>query len=105
MPARIPLRELTSDERAELERLARARTAPARLVERARIVLGAADGRPVGQIARELNVSRPTISAWVRRFNDGGLAALEDRPRLGRPPTYDADRRAAVLAAALTDPK
>lgn len=105
MPARIPLRELAPGERAELERLAHARTAPARLVERARIVLGAARGRPVGEIVRELNVSRPTVSAWVRRFNDGGLAALEDRPRSGRPHTYDADQRAAVVAAALTDPK
>jgi transposase len=105
MPARIPLRELTPDERTELHRIASARTAPARLVERARIVLGAADGKPVGAIAAEVNVSRPTVSAWVRRFNDGGPAALDDRPRSGRPYSYDADQRAAVLAAALTDPK
>jgi transposase len=105
MPARITLRELTPDERTELQRLASARTAPARLVERARIVLGAAEGEPVGVIAGEANVSRPTVSAWVRRFNDGGLAALEDRPRSGRPHTYDAGQRAAVVAAALTDPK
>jgi len=105
MPARIALRELTPEERAELERLAHARTAPARAVERARIVLGAADGRPVGRIADEAGVSRPTVSAWVRRFNDGGTAALEDRPRTGRPHTYTAEQRAAVVAAALADPK
>ena len=105
MPARIPLRELTPGERRELERLAHARTAPARLVERARIILAAAAGRSTAEIARELNVSRPTVPAWVRRFNDGGLPALEDRPRSGRPHTYDADQRAAVLAAALTDPQ
>lgn len=91
LPARITLREPSPDERAELERLARARTAPAQRVERARIILRAADGRPVVQIARESNLSRPTVSAWVRRFNDGGLAAPEDRPRSGRPPTPDAD--------------
>src|SRR4051794_38306387 len=105
MPARITLRVLTPDERTELQRLAQARTAPARLVERARIVLGAADGKPVGAIPGEAKVSRPTVSAWVRRFNAGGVAALEDRPRSGRPPTYDADQRATVLAAALADPK
>jgi transposase len=96
---------LTADERRELERLAHARTAPARLVERARIILAVAEGRSTADIARELNVSRPTVPAWVHRFNEGGLAALEDRPRSGRPHTYDADQRAAVLAAALTDPK
>src|SRR3954447_4883726 len=105
MPARIRLRELTPQERLDLEALARSRTSPARLVERARIVLAAAEARRVGEIADELHVSRPTISAWVRRFNEGGLAALEDLPRSGRPCTYAEHERAEVIAAALTDPK
>ncbi len=105
MPARIRLRELTPEERDDLKALAHSRTSPARLVERARIVLAAALGRRVGEIADELKVSRPTISAWVRRFNDNGLAALEDLPRPGRPHTYAEPERAEVLAAALTDPK
>jgi transposase len=105
MPARIRLRDLTPEGRRDLERLARSRTAPARLVERARIVLAAAEGRRTGDIADELNVSRPTVPTWLRRFNDGGRAALEDRPRSGRPDTYDAGQRAEVIAAALTDPK
>jgi transposase len=105
MPARIRLRELTPQERDDLKALARSRTSPARLVERARIVLASAEGRRVGEIADELRLSRPTISAWVRRFNDGGLAALEDLPRSGRPHTYAEHERAEVLAAALTDPK
>src|SRR5438445_7700678 len=105
MPARIRLRELTPQERHDLEALAHSRTSPARLVERARIVLAAAEGRRVGDIADGLKLSRPTISAWVRRFNDGGLAALDDLPRSGRPHTYAEHERAEVLAAALTDPK
>ena len=80
MPDRIALRELTPEERAKLERIARARAAPAHLVERATILLVAADGPAVGRIAHEAGVSRPTVLAWVRRFNDGGLAALGDRP-------------------------
>src|SRR3954453_13904390 len=105
MPARIRLRDLTPEERHDLERLSRSRTTPARLVERARIILAAAEGRRVGDIADESNVSRPTLSAWVRRFNEGGLAALEDLPRSGRPHTYAEHERAEVVAAALTDPK
>jgi transposase len=105
MPARIRLRALTPVERHELERLSHSRTAPARSVERARIILAAAEVRRIGDIASELDVSRPTVSAWVRRFNDGGLAALDDLPRSGRPHTYAEQQRAEVLAAALTDPK
>jgi transposase len=105
MPARIRLRALTPEERHDLEALAHFRISPARLVERAGIVLAAAEGRRVGTLADELNVSRPTVSAWVRRFNDGGLAALEDLPRSGRPHTYAEHERAEVIAAALTDPK
>src|SRR5262245_61910082 len=69
MPARILLRELTPDERSELKRLAQARSTPARLVERARIILARANGETTAGIARTLNVSQPTVSAWVRRFN------------------------------------
>jgi transposase len=105
MPARIRLRELTLEERHDLEALAHSRLSPARLVERARIVLAAAEGRRVGEIADEFKVSRPTVSAWVQRLNDGGLASLEDLPRSGRPPTYLEQQRAEVIAAALADPK
>jgi len=105
MPAKVTLRELTPEERQAVDELARARTAPARLVDRARIIQAAAAGQSAGQVAARLGCSRPTVYCWVRRFNDGGLAALEDRPRSGHPHTYDADQRASVVAAALTDPK
>src|SRR5207302_1454310 len=104
-PTRIALRELTPEERRALEQLAASRTAQARLVERAQIVLAIADGRRPSQVAQELGVSRPTVYTWIHRFNERGVAGLEDRPRAGRPPTYTAEQRAAVLAAALTDPK
>lgn len=104
-PDKIALRELTPEERQALEQLAASRTAQARLVERARILLAIAAGRRPSQVARDLGLSRPTVYTWIHRFNERGLAGLEDRPRAGRPPTYTAEQRAAVIAAALTDPK
>ncbi len=104
-PARVTLRELTAEERQALEQLAASRTARARFVERARIVLALADGRRPSQVARELGLSRPTVYIWLHRFNDRGLHGLEDQPRAGRPPTYTAEQRAEVIAAALADPK
>jgi transposase len=103
--AKVALRELTAEERQALEPLASSRTAQARFVERAQILLALADGRRPSRIARDLGVSRPTVYTWTHRFNEQGLHGLGDRPRAGRPHTYTAEQRAEVIAAALTDPK
>src|SRR5205809_1021866 len=99
------LRELTPEERRAIEGLAGSRTAPARAVERARIILAASGGPPIAAVARRLGVSRPTVYAWVGRFNLRGLAGLEDQPRAGRPATYPPEQVAEVLAASLADPR
>jgi transposase len=105
MPAKVTLRELTPEELKAIDELARTRTAPARLVDRARIIQAAARGQSAGLIAAGLGCSRPTVYAWIRRFNAEGPRGLEERPRSGRPHTYTAEQRAEVIAAALTDPK
>src|SRR3954454_1432504 len=102
---KVSLRELTTEERHTLEQLAHSRTAQARLVERAQILLAVADGRRPSQVATDLGLSRPTIYTWIHRFNEQGFHGLEDRPRAGRPHTYTAEQRAEVIATALTDPK
>src|SRR3954452_10416388 len=103
--AKVTLRGLTPEERQGLEQLAASRTAQARFVERARLLLAIADGHRPSQVARDLGVCRPTVYTWIRRFNERGLQGLEDRPRSGRPHTYTAEQRAEVIAAALSDPK
>lgn len=105
MPAKVVLRALTPEEKDAVTELARSRTAPARLVDRARIVLAAAEGQPAGRIAAGLGRSRPTVYAWIRRFNAEGMPGLHERHRSGRPHTYSAEQRAEVVAAALTDPQ
>src|SRR5688500_11548240 len=102
---KVTLRELTAEERQALEQLAASRTAQARLVERAPILLACADGRPPSQIAKHLGVSRPTVYTWIHRCNERGLGGLGDRPRTGRPHTFTAEQRAEVIAAALTAPE
>src|SRR3954468_8422973 len=105
MTPKIQLRQLTDPERQELQQLAGSRTSEARLVERARIVLAAAQGRRTSAIARELGISRPTVYTWVARYNAQGTAALPDQPRSGRPATYPPEQVAEVIAASMTDPK
>jgi len=77
--------ELSSEQRTALERLARQRSAPARVVERARIVLLAAEGLENKQIAGRMGVTPEKAARWRKRFLAGGIAALEkDAPRPGR---------------------
>jgi transposase len=103
--SKVSLREMTPEEQRAIEQLAVSRTAPARLLERARILPAAASGRRLPEIAQALNLSRPTVYAWIPRFNDQGPDGLQERPRSGRPHTYTAEQRAEVIATALTDPK
>jgi transposase len=88
-----------------MARLARSRTASARLVERARIVGLAAQGRRVPAIAAELGISEPVVRRWLERFNAGGVAGLADAPRSGRPVTYTSEQVGEVVAASLTNPQ
>ena len=101
----VCLRALTAEERSAIETLARSRTAPARRVERARIVWRAGRGETPPAIAAALGLDAETVRRRIRRFNAEGLAALEDHHRSGRPATYSADAVAAVIAAALTSPR
>jgi hypothetical protein len=59
----LKLREMTSDERAAIKRLARSRTASAREVERARIVEMACHGERVPPIAARLEITAKTAGS------------------------------------------
>jgi transposase len=101
----VCLRALTAEECSAVETLARSRTATARRVERARIVLRASRGETPPAIAAALGLDAETVRRRIRRFDAEGLAALDDHHRSGRPTTYSADEVAVVIAAALTDPR
>ena len=100
-PKRI---EISAEDRRELERLVRQRTAQRRAVERARIVLAAAEGRSAARIAREVGCSERTVWKWRCRFERDGLAGLRDAPRPGRPLVHGPDTRAKLIALACTRP-
>lgn len=81
-----PKIELTDAMRAELEKLARGRRTAVRLALRAKIILLAADGLENKDIATELEVCRPSVGEWRRRFAEYGIAGIEkDATRPGRP--------------------
>jgi len=105
MGRRMQLREVTCEEREAVAKLAHSRTAPARAVERARVVSAAVDGRMVEEIAADLCLSRHTIDMWLHRFEVRGLTGLEDRTRGGRPRTYPGEQVGEIVATALAEPK
>lgn len=78
---------LRPEVREQLVRYARGRSVPKRLVERAGIVLRAAEGQQSQVIAVEMGLSRPTVQLWRDRFAAQGLAGIvKDAPRPGRKP-------------------
>ena len=101
----VCVRDLSADETAVVKALAHSRTAPARRVERARILWRASRGETPPVIAAALGVAAETVRRRIRRFNAEGLAVLEDQPRPGRPATYSVEEVATVIAAALTAPR
>jgi len=83
-----PVVILEEGQQETLERWARGRSLPARLVERAGIVLRAAAGKQDLEIAADLGISNQKAARWRKRFLDIGMEGLEkDAPRPGRKQT------------------
>lgn len=83
-----PAVELSDEQRSTLEQWARGRSLPARQVERARIVLMAANGELDVDIAAKLGITNQKAARWRARFLKLGLSGLEkDAPRPGRTPS------------------
>ena len=93
--------EVRGKDKSRLRSWVRASGIRAGLAQRARIVLLAGEGLSNTEIAARVGVSRPTVIHWRDRYAEGGLAALEDRKRSGRPRRVD---EAQVVAATLNPP-
>src|SRR3954471_3845570 len=102
MAAHVRVVEVPDADRQLLERRVRDRGAPAREVERARIVLLAAEGVPGKQIAAIVGCAEPTVVTWRGRYAERGLAGLADLPRPGKPAQLPEGLRDRVLGLTLT---
>jgi transposase len=89
---------LSPEERQILTGMLRATTLSAGLARRARVILALADGQSYAQIGAALGVSDAYIARWKKRVVDGGLPALGDLPRSGRPDRLDPRLEAKILA-------
>ena len=81
-----------------LERLARGRNTPHKVVLRSKIVLGHAEGMSKVAISETLQTSRPTVDVWLERFRVGGVdALLRDAPRPGGKQPLAPEREAQIV--------
>ena len=93
--------QLRDGEQATLQGWTRSSSVSAGEALRARIVLASAGGEGTSEIASRLGVSRPTVITWRERYRSGGIDALVDAARSGRPKTVD---DAEIVARTLEPP-
>ena len=100
----LGVRALSEEEAHRLGRMTRSHKLGAGLVRRAQILQHAADGLSAPGIAAKMGLCGATVRFWLKRLHERGLPGLEEDMRSGRPPTYTAEERSAVIAAALSRP-
>jgi len=94
---------LSAEDRVELERRVRSNTVEARVAQRARIVLLAADGLSNRDIGDRVGMHYNQVGLWRQRFAADGLAGLLDGDRPGRPPVFGHDD-VLLLVKTVTEP-
>ena len=80
--------ECTKEQLELLNKFANSQKSEKRLVDRARMVLGCAQGHRIKDIAKDLGVLPNTVIKWRERFKAYGMDGLYDDPRSGRPDVY-----------------
>ena len=100
----IRVQDLSDEELEKLRTMARSRTLGAGLVRRAQIVLHSVEGLTAPAISERMDLCGKTVRHWLKRFKARGFDGLKEDVRSGRPPTYTAAERSAVIDTALTPP-
>lgn len=97
---------LTEDQKVMLKELSRSRTAPAREIERAKVLIGYADGIPIAGLQRQIGVSRPMIYKCIDKALAAGVQmGLKDTYHRPHEPEISDEARAWVASIACTKPK
>ena len=102
-----PIKRLHADAQVvrELQRRARAATSTVREQERASIILLRMKGVSVETVAEELGTTARRVSTWSKRFENQGLAGLDDKPGRGRRPSISEGKVARVVGEVTRPPK
>lgn len=93
--------ELSAEEAAKLELLARRPKSAQAAALRARIVLGCAQAKSNAEVAATLQISAATVCKWRRRFLEKRIAGLLDERRPGAPRSISDEQIEAVITQTL----
>ena len=96
--AKATVVSLNREDRKTLLFWLRAGTTEQRLVERAKIVLAAAEGRSTKDIAEEMKTRTARVSKWRNRFARKGIEGLQDAPGRGVSSRYDESTERRILS-------
>lgn len=66
--------------------------------QRLRVIRWAMEGLTADEVAAQTKLCRRQVQNWVRRFNDEGLAGLDDREGRGRPCPLTVEQQAQLKA-------
>lgn len=94
--------ELSEAERSELKRIVGSSRSQFRYVQRARLVLLAAEGLANTEIAARLGVSTELVRRWRNRFAADRLDGLTDQPGRGRKRSYGPEKVGQIIHQTLT---
>jgi transposase len=92
---------VSTEERLQLESIARSQSLPAGIVKRAQMVLRMAAGESNTNVARRYRVSRPTVTMWRTRYRERGIAGLHNELKPGRPRSTSEEQVAQLIDTAL----
>lgn len=102
MPRPVHSLHLEEPDRKQLLQWSTAFGTPQQVALRCRIVLSAAEGVSVDDLAARLETNRKTVMLWRNRFEKEGLEALwEVAPGRGRKSTYGAEKIQSIIDATL----
>lgn len=97
---------VSEEDRRSLEQLARSRSAAAREVQRAQILLGFIDGDEIAAIAKSVGTTRMTVYKCIdKALAMGAKAGLSDTYHRPHPPTITPEAAAWCVSVACLKPK
>ncbi len=97
---------LSLDDVNKLQKISKSRKEPFSKVRRAKILLAYSENESINSIAKNLNISRPTVEKCIDKALSGGIeTALEDLKRKGGRATITADSKIWVVNLACMKPK